>query len=125
MVGRPPFFHPSKSSTKPMIPIIKITEIKEKISRALFVPKNTNVFRAMYVKTPRIKVPAGSVAIGGDQTGIYPVSSPGGWRIIGRTPEKLFLQENTPPTLLKMGDYVKFVPITRDEFENRMNREKN
>ena len=77
------------------------------------------------LKTPRIKVPAGSVAIGGDQTGIYPVSSPGGWRIIGRTPEKLFLQGNTPPTLLKMGDYVKFVPITRDEFENRMNREKN
>lgn len=77
------------------------------------------------LKTPRLKVPAGSVAIGGDQTGIYPVSSPGGWRIIGKTPEKLFSQENTPPTLLQMGDYVKFVSITPDEFENRLNRENN
>lgn len=66
--------------------------------------------------TPRTKVPAGSVAIGGDQTGIYPLSTPGGWRIIGRSPLKLFSRDRIRPTLLEMGDHVKFVPITRDMF---------
>lgn len=67
---------------------------------------------------PRKKVPAGSVAIGGTQTGIYPISSPGGWRIIGRTPMRLFSPDAYPPTLLQMGDVVRFKQITRDEFEN-------
>lgn len=71
------------------------------------------------LQTPRLKVPEGSVAIGGDQTGIYPVESPGGWRIIGRTPLKLFLPEKNPPTLLKMGDNIKFVQITKEQF-NKM-----
>ena len=66
--------------------------------------------------TPRTKVPAGSVAIGGEQTGVYPVSTPGGWRIIGRTPLKLFSLDRVPSTLLEMGDRVKFVPITQDMF---------
>ena len=60
---------------------------------------------------PRKLVPAGSVAIGGSQTGIYPVDSPGGWRIIGRTPLRLFDAEASPPALLAMGDRVRFVPI--------------
>ena len=71
--------------------------------------------------TPRIKVPAGSVAIGGDHTGIYPLSSPGGWNIIGRTPLRLFSPEEEDPTLLKMGDRIKFVPITKKEFEQLKN----
>ncbi len=59
---------------------------------------------------PRKRVPPGSVAIGGSHTGIYPLASPGGWRIIGRTPLRLFQPETAPPTLLAMGDQVKFVP---------------
>ena len=61
--------------------------------------------------TPRKRVPAGSVAIGGSQTGIYPMESPGGWRIIGRTELRLFDPEADPPALLRMGDYVQFTPI--------------
>ena len=73
------------------------------------------------LQTPRIKVPAGSVAIGGGHTGIYPLSSPGGWNIIGRTPLRLFSPEEEDPTLLKMGDRIKFVPITKKEFEQLKN----
>ena len=68
------------------------------------------------LKTPRLRVPAGSVAIGGSQTGVYPVDSPGGWRLIGRTPLPLFSPEKDPPTLLQMGDRVRFIPITMQEF---------
>jgi KipI family sensor histidine kinase inhibitor len=59
---------------------------------------------------PRKHVPVGSVAIGGAQAGIYPLSSPGGWRLIGRTTVKLFDPEASPPPLLRMGDRVRFVP---------------
>lgn len=59
---------------------------------------------------PRKSVPAGSVAIGGAQTGIYPMASPGGWRIIGRTPLRLFDPEADPPARLRMGDRLRFVP---------------
>lgn len=58
--------------------------------------------------SPRKKVAAGSVAIGGSQTGVYPVASPGGWRIIGRTEIRLFRPEEDPPVLLRMGDRVRF-----------------
>jgi len=68
------------------------------------------------LEKPRLKVPAGSVGIGGKQTGIYPLESPGGWRLIGRTPLRLFNPEKEPPTLLKPGDRVKFVPIYEEEF---------
>jgi inhibitor of KinA len=61
--------------------------------------------------TPRRMVPSGSVGIGGDHTGIYPVASPGGWRIIGRTPLEIFRADRDPLTLLRMGDYVRFVAI--------------
>ncbi|NWG12871.1 MAG: 5-oxoprolinase subunit PxpB [Acidobacteria bacterium] len=66
--------------------------------------------------TPRTRVPAGSVAIGGTQTGVYPLASPGGWRIIGRTPLKLFEPLGESPTLLQMGDLVNFEPISEEEF---------
>ncbi|WP_456422749.1 5-oxoprolinase subunit PxpB [Thermococcus sp.] len=68
------------------------------------------------LEKPRLKVPAGSVGIAGKQTGIYPLESPGGWRLIGRTPLRLFNPEKEPPTLLKPGDRVKFVPIDEEEF---------
>ncbi len=60
---------------------------------------------------PRRRVPAGSVAIGGEQTGIYPLATPGGWRLIGRTPLRLFVPDRDPPSLLEIGDRVRFVPV--------------
>jgi KipI family sensor histidine kinase inhibitor len=60
---------------------------------------------------PRKQVPEGSVAIGGEQAGIYPLASPGGWRLIGRTHLKLFDPSASPPPLLRMGDRVRFVPV--------------
>jgi inhibitor of KinA len=59
-------------------------------------------------QVPRTKVPAGSVAIAGRQTGIYPLASPGGWHLIGRTSVKLFLPDSDPPCLFRAGDRVKF-----------------
>ncbi|PWT90837.1 MAG: hypothetical protein C5B54_06425 [Acidobacteria bacterium] len=61
-------------------------------------------------------IPAGSVGIAGRQTGIYPFNSPGGWRIIGRTPLKMF--DDNKLCLLKAGDYVEFYPITKNEFKD-------
>jgi len=66
--------------------------------------------------TPRKLVPAGSVAIGGSQAGIYPLASPGGWRLIGRTPLRLFDPQSAPPPLLGMGDRVRFVPVAEAQF---------
>jgi len=63
---------------------------------------------------------AGSVGIAGKQTGIYPLDSPGGWNIIGRTPFQLFNKENDPPVLLHSGDYVKLYPIDLKKF-NELN----
>lgn len=68
------------------------------------------------LETPRTKIPAGSVAIGGKQTGLYPIESPGGWQIIGRTPIKVFDLHRTPSFLYKAGDKIRFVPINRQEF---------
>ena len=75
------------------------------------------------LERPRLKVPAGSVGIAGKQTGIYPLESPGGWRLIGRTPLRLFNPEKEPPTLLKPGDRVKFVPIGEEEFRELQRNE--
>ena len=66
---------------------------------------------------PRARVPAGSVGIAGQQTGIYPRESPGGWQIIGRTPLELFDAGKTPPALLAPGDTVRFVPVESDRAE--------
>lgn len=67
--------------------------------------------------TPRAKIPAGSVGIAGEQTGIYPITSPGGWQIIGRTPYQLFNQDHHPPTLLQPGDLIRFIAISNEEFQ--------
>lgn len=65
---------------------------------------------------PRPAIAAGSVGIAGEQTGIYPISTPGGWRIIGRTPLQLFKPEHDMPTLIQAGDYIKFIPIREEQF---------
>ncbi len=69
------------------------------LEAALHTPRRT---------APRLEVPAGSVGIGGAQTGIYPASAPGGWQLIGRTALPLFDPAQTPPTLLQPGDRVRF-----------------
>jgi KipI family sensor histidine kinase inhibitor len=60
---------------------------------------------------PRMRVPAGSVGIAGRQTGIYPLESPGGWQLIGRTDIRLFDPRRDPPALLRIGDRVRFVEV--------------
>jgi inhibitor of KinA len=65
---------------------------------------------------PRQLVPAGSVGIGGSQTGVYPVATPGGWQLIGKTPIKLFRPDTSRPSLLQAGDIVRFKPISVEEF---------
>lgn len=67
--------------------------------------------------TPRTTVPAGSVGIGGSQTGIYPLASPGGWNLIGRTPLGLFDTERVPAALLRIGDTIRFRQIGREDFD--------
>jgi inhibitor of KinA len=67
-------------------------------------------------QVPQKNVPAGSVGIAGRQTGIYPLNSPGGWQIIGRTPVSMFNLKNDQPVLLQPGDKVKFYSITEHEF---------
>jgi len=66
---------------------------------------------------PRPKIEQGSVGIGGGQTGIYPRESPGGWNIIGKTPIRLFDATNERPTEINSGDFIKFEPITKTEFD--------
>lgn len=61
--------------------------------------------------TPRLSVPAGSVGIGGEQTGVYPLTSPGGWRLLGRTPVRLFDPQRQPEVLLQAGDFLRFKPV--------------
>lgn len=68
---------------------------------------------------PRRRVPAGSVGIAGNQTGVYPFATPGGWRLIGRTPLAMFQADRGELSLLSIGDRVRFVPISREEFAAR------
>ena len=63
------------------------------------------------LEKPRLSVPAGSVGIGGAQTGVYPLESPGGWRLIGRTSAALYDPKRDPPSLLAAGDRVRFRPV--------------
>jgi inhibitor of KinA len=72
--------------------------------------------------TPRTSVPAGSVGIADSQTGIYPTATPGGWRLIGRTPVALYRPNSSTPFLLSPGDMVRFEPIRPQEFD-RLHRE--
>lgn len=73
--------------------------------------------------SPRTSIPAGSVGIAGMQTGVYPISTPGGWQLIGQTPIKLFLPEQNPPSLLQAGDIVKFKPISKEEYQEMQAKE--
>lgn len=68
------------------------------------------------LKNPRTKIPAGSVGIAGEQTGIYPIDSPGGWQLIGQTPLSLYDPMREQPILFEAGWRVKFVPISAEEF---------
>jgi len=77
------------------------------LDESLVVPRRTE---------PRRRVAPGSVGITGAQCGIYPIETPAGWNIIGRTPRRLFLPENNPPVLLQAGDRVRFRQITGAEF---------
>lgn len=70
------------------------------------------------LQSPRVKIPVGAVGIGGEQTGIYPLESPGGWRLIGSTPLKVYDAERKPPILYQMGEYIKFDPVGRQEYED-------
>lgn len=69
------------------------------------------------LQTPRIAIPKGGVGIGGKQTGVYPVESPGGWRLIGRTPIDFYDAQRKEPILCRAGEYIQFIPITGREFE--------
>jgi inhibitor of KinA len=68
--------------------------------------------------SPQAKIEAGSVGLAGMQTGIYPMNSPGGWQIIGKTPLQLFEKNDVPPVLFEPGDTVQFYSIPKQEFEN-------
>jgi KipI family sensor histidine kinase inhibitor len=68
------------------------------------------------LESPRLTVAAGSVGIAGAQTGVYPIDSPGGWRIIGRTPLRMFDPLADAPTRLEPGDMVEFLPIDSEDF---------
>lgn len=74
----------------------------------LFTPRLTS---------PRVQIPAGSVGIGGEQTGLYPVASPAGWQIIGTTPVKAYNPYRNPTIPYEAGDYIHFYPITADQFK--------
>lgn len=73
---------------------------------------------------PRLQVDAGSVGIGGEQTGIYPINSPGGWNIIGKTPLPLFQSDSKEPFLFQEGDTVQFISITEAEWSSWMKKVK-
>ncbi|WP_313892648.1 5-oxoprolinase subunit PxpB [Psychrobacillus sp.] len=83
---------------------------------ALFVPR---------LEKPRVKVPKGTIGIGGSQTGIYPIESPGGWNIIGRTPLDIFSLQRENPFLLKAGDQLKFASIGHKDFKEIEDEMKN
>ena len=65
---------------------------------------------------PRLKINAGSVGIGGSQTGIYPLDSPGGWQLMGMTPVKTYDPDRETPILVEAGDYIRFIPIDEQEY---------
>lgn len=68
------------------------------------------------LKTPRVKIHPGAVGIGGSQTGVYPLASPGGWRLMGGTPVDFYDPERKEPILCKAGEYIRFIPITIDDY---------
>lgn len=99
--------HSSAIYTVAMMGFIPGFVFLEGLSDELMVPRKP---------TPRTSIPSGSVGIGGSQTGIYSLESPGGWNIIGRTPVSFFDAKESPPTNLKAGDQIRFRPISEEEF---------
>ena len=75
------------------------------------------------LETPRMRVPAGSVGIANAQTGIYPLTSPGGWQLIGRTPLRLFAPKKENPFIYKTGDSIRFVPISPEQYAEQIKAE--
>ena len=69
------------------------------------------------LQLPRVRIPAGSVGIAGKQTGVYPIDSPGGWQLIGRTPVKMYDPDREVPILPEAGQYIKFYPVTQEEYD--------
>lgn len=69
-------------------------------------------------QSPRLVIPAGSTGIAGMQTGVYPIETPGGWQLIGRTPLALFRPKDNPPSLLQSGDSIQFCQISYEEYRN-------
>lgn len=74
-------------------------------------------------QSPRVSIPERSVGIAGNQTGVYPISTPGGWQLIGRTPTRLFLPEKEIPSLLRAGDIIVFHRITAEEYQTLEEKE--
>lgn len=77
------------------------------------------------LKRPRTRVPKGSVGIGNSQTGIYPIASPGGWQLIGRSPITLFAPARSNPSLCQAGDHIRFKPISIDDYQRLSDMEVN
>jgi inhibitor of KinA len=102
----------SKNYTVAMLGFIPGFMYLDGLSKSLHCPRKQN---------PRLKIPAGSVGIGGSQTGIYALESPGGWQIIGQTPTILFNKKTLPPTFIQPLDKVRFYPINIDEFQKIVN----
>lgn len=73
-------------------------------------------------QTPRMAIPAGTVGIAGMQTGVYPIVTPGGWQLIGRTPMALFRPNDDSPSLLRSGDIIRFYPVSHKEYEELRGR---
>jgi inhibitor of KinA len=102
-------FHTEKTYRVWMIGFLPGFPYLGEVDSRIVVPRKT---------APRAKVEAGSVGIAGLQTGIYPLDSPGGWQIIGRTPLPLFTKDAMPPVFLEAGDAVRFYSISKEEFES-------
>lgn len=77
------------------------------------------------LSSPRIRIPAGSIGIGGKQTGIYPLESPGGWQLIGRTPIRPYRPDRKIPIIYQAGDYIRFIPIGEEEYKRIEREEEN
>ncbi len=106
--------HTAKSYRVYMIGFLPGFAYMGEVDQRIQIPRKEN---------PRTNVEAGSVGIAGAQTGIYPLQSPGGWQIIGRTPVLLFNKEKTAPVLLQPGDEIKFFSISKHEFTNYQGRD--
>ncbi|WP_391207947.1 5-oxoprolinase subunit PxpB [Psychrobacillus sp. L4] len=103
------YLHSEKIYTVYMIGFLPGFPYLGDLNPKLFVPR---------LDKPRVKVPRGAVGIGGSQTGIYPIESPGGWNIIGRTPLEIFSLERENPFSLKAGDLLKFSSVSKEEYQS-------